>query len=110
MARGLQIVNGHNYTTLIIETNSASAFQFMLNGCPANHSCAPIIEDICVQTKRIGHLTWSHSFRKTNSEANLFAKKRQSLLFRFHIFDDAPPNISLALSFDCLRSFRVRGF
>ncbi|KAL4276669.1 hypothetical protein AHAS_Ahas20G0230300 [Arachis hypogaea] len=109
ISRGLQIAIAHEFTTLIVEPDSASALHLLKNGCPANHPCAPLIEDIGIYASRIANISWSHSLREANSVADVLAKKGQHLPFGLHIFDTAPPDITLALDFDCMGSLRLRG-
>ncbi|RYR51282.1 hypothetical protein Ahy_A06g026308 [Arachis hypogaea] len=78
IAHGLQIANAQEYTTLIVESDSASALHLLKNGCPANHPCAPLVEDIGIQAGRIANISWSHSLQEANSVADVLAKKKKT--------------------------------
>ncbi|RYR08027.1 hypothetical protein Ahy_B05g075565 [Arachis hypogaea] len=74
------IATANEFHHVIIELDSTMAINFVKYGCPAQHPCATLLEDIAIL------VCWNHIFREANSVTDILAKKGQDLPYGLHIF------------------------
>ncbi|RYR56983.1 hypothetical protein Ahy_A05g022722 [Arachis hypogaea] len=68
--KGLEIATANEFYPVIIESDSDMAINFVKHGCPAQHSCATLLEDIAILVKKNFQVRWNHILRKANSPRN----------------------------------------
>ncbi|RYR61448.1 hypothetical protein Ahy_A04g018629 [Arachis hypogaea] len=107
--KGLQIAVANDLQNIIVESDSLVVLQMIKIGCPNSHSCAALIQDILILSRRVQNIDWNHTLRAANAVADIMAKKGHDLPIGLHIFYAPTPDIISGLAFDMYDYFRVRG-
>ncbi|RYR66002.1 uncharacterized protein LOC107480384 [Arachis duranensis] len=109
IVRGLQISVANNISSLVVESDSIVAVNFIKKRHNSSHLCTPLLDDIVVLASRVPHISWSHCLREANFAADNLAKKGHDLPFGLHLFEDALPDTAMMIMRDLSGSLILRG-
>ncbi|KAI7982103.1 hypothetical protein LOK49_LG15G01730 [Camellia lanceoleosa] len=99
MWKGLQLAWSHGYRRVILETDSAEAFQAIQKATalhPQFNICQEVWELLHQDWVCDVHLIW----REANGCADILAKKALGMTTRSEILSEEPPSLVSALAFD----------
>lgn len=106
---GLKLGVDRGFRRIIVETDSLTARNLIVKGCPTHHPCYNMIMHIRNLAKTCASIVWRHVFWESNQVADALAIYGSSLPFKMKLFEVAPDFISLPLLYDASSVFFQRG-
>lgn len=109
MFYGLKLGVDRGFRRIIVETDSLTARNLIVKGCPTHHPCYNMIMHIRNLAETCASIVWRHVFRESNQVADALAIYGSSLPFKMKLFEVAHDFISLPLLYDASSVFFQRG-
>ncbi|GKV21679.1 hypothetical protein SLEP1_g31635 [Rubroshorea leprosula] len=99
---GLALAVTHSYSHLIVETDSSTAFNFMMNTACVSHPLSSLILDCRDLLRLISYVQIFHIKRQSNMAADQIARMGHSLQQDFVVLPHCPVNVKLLCILDIM--------